>query len=105
MPIKSLEQRKRQQILLFVGIGVVIITLLVLYFNFWKKEVPPEEGTSLAIPISQRSQSEQILEEKLKKIKLDFDFLNDTILSFLKIHGDLPVEKGETGRDNPYVPY
>ncbi|OGZ32949.1 MAG: hypothetical protein A2V69_03015 [Candidatus Portnoybacteria bacterium RBG_13_40_8] len=105
MPIKPLEQKKRQKILLFVGLGAVVITLLILYFSLWKKATPAEETTTSAIPISQRSQSALILEEKLKKIKLDFDFLNEKILSFLKIHGDLPVEKGETGRDNPYVPY
>jgi len=105
MPIKSLEQKKRQKILLFVGLGAVVITLLILYFSLWKKKAPSEEATTSTIPISQRSQSALILEERLKKIKLDFDFLNEKILSFLKIHGDLPVEKGETGRDNPYIPY
>ena len=105
MPIKPLEQKKRQKILLFVGLGAVVITLLILYFSLWKKATPAEETTTSTIPISQRSQSALILEERLKKIKLDFDFLNEKILSFLKIHGDLPVEKGETGRDNPYVPY
>jgi hypothetical protein len=105
MPIKSLEQKKRQRVLLLVGLGAIVITLLVLYFSVWKKKAPSGETANSAIPISQRSQSALILEEKLKKIKLDFDFLNEKILSFLKIHGDLPVEKGETGRDNPYIPY
>ncbi|MFZ5559665.1 MAG: hypothetical protein ACOZAL_02645 [Patescibacteria group bacterium] len=105
MPIKSLEQRKRQQILLIVALVIFAITGLVLYFGFWKKEkvVPPESQ-----PVSPEGEGEQlpaILEEKLKRINLDFEFLNQKILSFLKIHGNIPVKKGTTGRENPFIPY
>ena len=104
MAIKSLEQRKRQQILLFVTFGILLATFLILYFGFFKKESAPEEAT----PISQTGPAtgqSVATEEKLKKINLDFEFLNEKILSFLKIHGDLPVEKGTTGRENPYLPF
>lgn len=107
MAIKPLEQRKRQQILLIVGLAIIIIAGLVLYFGLWKRQPVSEEPPLEAQPLvpSYEERITLVLEEKLKKIDLDFTFLNETILPFLKIHGDLPVEKGETGRDNPFIPY
>lgn len=107
MVIKSLEQRKRQQILLIVALVIFLAAVLVLYFGFWKKEkIVTTEEVPQALP--QEEEEEQIptvLEEKLIRISLNFEFLNQKILPFLKIHGDLPVKKGQTGRDNPFVPY
>ncbi|MBA7707812.1 hypothetical protein ES703_116695 [subsurface metagenome] len=104
MAIKSLEQRKRQKILLIVTLGILIIAGLILYFGFWQ-----ESGITLPKDRSAELEKAQrtglILEERLKKTELDFTFLTQTILSFLKIHGQIPVEKGATGRINPFVPY
>lgn len=104
MAIKSLEQRKRQKILLIVTLGILIIAGLILYFFLWQ-----EDGITLPKDGSAESERVQrtglILEERLKKTELDFTFLTQTILSFLKIHGQIPIEKGATGRINPFVPY
>lgn len=108
MPIKSLEKRKRQQILLIVGLCILIVAALVLYFGFWKGESMPLEEISLEEERELPEQDQRtaiVLEEKLKKIDLDFGFLKETILPFLKSHGDLPVKKGEAGRANPFIPY
>lgn len=104
MAIKSLEQRKRQKILLIVTLGILIIAGLVLYFGFWQKGgITLSEDRSVELEKAQRTGL--ILEERLKKTELDFTFLTQTILSFLKIHGQIPIEKGATGRINPFVPY
>lgn len=103
MPIKSLEQRKRQQILLVVAFLIFLTAFLVLYFGFLKKEKVVTEETPTALP--EKEESSAVLEEKLKKISLDFEFLNQKILPFLKIYGDIPVKKGTTGRENPFIPY
>lgn len=102
MAIKSLEeQRKHQKILLVVGLGILIIAGLILYFTFWR-----ETGIiSLEERPTESERTGTILEEKLKKIELDFSFLTQTIIPFLKIHGQIPVEKGTTGRTNPFIPY
>lgn len=102
MTVTPLEKRKRQKILLFVALGIVLVAVLVLYFGFWKKPAPSETTSLTPAPSGGVS---AVSEERLKQINLDFEFLNEKILSFLKIHGDIPVEKGETGRDNPFNPY
>jgi hypothetical protein len=109
MPIKSLEQRKRQKILLIASLGILIIAALILYFSFWqvKDKIPetvPLEAEEGLLP-SQKERTILILEKRLKMIDLDVSFLNETILTFLKSHADLPIEKGETGRPNPFIPY
>lgn len=108
MAIKSLKQRKRQQVLLIFGLAVLIIAVVILYFTFWQGGITVSEQlpleTDLAIPVY-KQRANLILEEKLKKIELDFTFLTEQMLPFLKIHGDLPVKKGTTGRPNPFISY
>lgn len=108
MAIRSLEQRKRQQILLIVGLAILLVAGIILYFGFWKGGgIVTEEILLESEPGAPVYEERAILvsEGKLEKIDLDLDFLNQTILPFLKIHGDLPVKKGETGRDNPFIRY
>ncbi len=106
MPIQPLEQRKRQRLLIFVALGIIIATALVLYFGIWSKStsmisIIPESATTAIPTVSSGT------EEKLRKINLDFKFLNEKIIPFLKIHGEIPVtvDKNKLGRDNPFIPY
>jgi hypothetical protein len=114
------EEKKRQQKLLIILIAVVLLTLILLYFTLWSKKgntvvidqdinnmLPEGVDASMNIDNTQSVQkklSPAMLEEKLKKVDLNIDFFNNTILPFLKLYGDLPVEKGETGRSNPFIP-
>lgn len=105
--IKSLQQRVRQRSLLIIALAVFIAALIVLYFGFWRpaSQVPQIESE---MPVAGEPTTERptlILEEKLKKITFDFSFLTQTILPFLKVHGEFPVEKGTTGRINPFSSY
>jgi flagellar basal body-associated protein FliL len=103
-----LKQRRRQQILLIVALVILLVTGGVLYFGFFKKpKLPSQEAIPAeALPGPATEQTSSLLDEKLRRInKLDFEFLNEKILSFLKVHGNLPVQKGATGRENPFIPY
>jgi len=104
MAIKTLEERKKQQKLMIILIVVVLATLLVLYFGILKKgstiSVTNESEDTQAVKTQGTT---LVVEEKLKKINLNTDFLVNTILVSLKIHGLIPVEKGVTGRINPFV--
>lgn len=105
MPVRVLERRKRQKKLLIIALIVLIAAVVILYFAFWQGEkasLPEQEFPAVS---EQEQITELILEQKLKKIDLDFGFLNQTILVFLKSYGDFPVEKGQTGRINPFIPY
>jgi len=112
----SLEEKKRQQTLLII-LGVVALAgVIVLYFMVWSKggkneivigenDLLSTENVDNGAQYTKQQLSSIVLEEKLKKVDLNIDFFNQTILPFLKLHGDLPVKKGETGRLNPFTPY
>jgi len=110
MAIKTIEEKKKQQKLLIIAGIIFLVAFLVLYFSVLKKSgnvvgdignmTIPQPGQEI---INKNQQTNILLEEKLKKIDLNFDFLNDKILPFLQVHGNLPVKKGETGRANPFI--
>lgn len=102
MAIKSLEQRKHQQALLIVAIVIAVLAAGILYFGFINAPAPVAPG-----PEGSMSGVEILTQEKLKKIDLEAGtvFLKEKIFSFFKGYGDLPVQKGETGRSNPFISY
>jgi uncharacterized protein YpmB len=98
MPIKSLEERKKQNLFLIIGAAIIIVGLIILYFAFWQKRESSSENQAVA-------ETRLILsEQKLQKADLDFDFLANKMLTFLKSHGNLPVQKGAIGKINPFSP-
>ncbi|MFH1129213.1 MAG: hypothetical protein V1686_00540 [Patescibacteria group bacterium] len=107
MAIKTIEEKKKQQKLLIVAGIMFLAAFIILYFGVLKKGGNVAVDTSTPQPgqeiIDTNQQSSILLEQKLKNIDLNFDFLNSNILPFLKTHGELPVKKGETGRSNPFI--
>ena len=93
--------------MLFLALGILLVTVLVLYFGFFKSSAVPVEEIQNLGPNAPVKKPAGISEQKLNQINLDFDFLNNKILSILKVHGKIPVEvdKEKIGRDNPFIPY
>ncbi len=89
---KPLQQKKRQKILLMVLVVVAAITVFYLYSASQKGPVV-EESDFL------------ITGEGLEDVKLDLSVLDDSLFKSLKSHGVLPVTVGETGLENPFLPY
>lgn len=89
MEIKSLEQKKKQKTLMIVALVIVVAAFLILYFGFINKKTEVSAATAL--------------EEELKNVDLNTDFLINKILSVLKTNGEMPVKKGVTGRPNPFA--
>lgn len=99
--VQSLEQKKRQKVLLGVLIAVAIITAFIWYINF-QKGFSVEEFISSGERVSP---DYSFTEQRLKEVKLDFSILDDALFKSLKSHGLLPVTAGETGRTNPFQSY
>ncbi len=107
MAIKTVEEKKKQQKLLIMAGIIFLAMFLVLYFGVIKKNTSTIDNTGATQSgeevVNKNQQAGIILEQKLKRIDFNFDFINDKILPFLQMHGNLPVEKGETGRANPFI--
>lgn len=42
---------------------------------------------------------------ELRTINLDFSIFDDILFKQLKVFGVIPVEPGQTGRENPFAPF
>jgi hypothetical protein len=122
------SQEKKQQTMIVSLVVVALITVAVLYFGFLRPSstsVPSEgigeaghEGIPAAgqedIPmagqegIAGESGWENILagtEGIVEKINFDVGFLKEESFRALKSYGQWPIEIGEKGRSNPFLPY
>lgn len=96
---QTIEQKKRQKILIGILIIVIIITFFFWYSNYQKG--PSYQSGSAQEGLTTISTFEQ----RFKEIKLDFTILDDSLFKSLKSHGVLPVTVEEAGRKNPFVSY
>jgi hypothetical protein len=90
--MESVYQRiKRQRNLMIVFFVVLIVTLSILYFGYFKKEKGPQVSPEIPVPE--------------KKIQIDFSVFENPIMKELQ-----PIEKigppipEEIGRENPFLP-
>jgi hypothetical protein len=100
MAIVFVQQKNNQRNLIIVLVGVLLITLLVLYQGFFKK-------SSLESSFEQTSLSGQT-----REIKIDFTVLKNPLLENLQPFAEIaPLEiatstkYGKVGRENPFLPY
>jgi len=88
---------------------IILVIAYLLYTNFLSKppaagiDIIPAEGEDSELP--QDPGSRLGVPSQISSPKLKTDLLNDPRFTDLVIFGDLPVEVGEVGRDNPFVPY
>lgn len=101
----NFPQEKKQQLLMIVLIVVILIVLVVLYFNFLRSSQPSTIGpeiSSLDEPVIDGGIS---IEDIITKINFDINFLKNPYFLTLKIYGEWPLEIGQKGRVNPFLPY
>ncbi len=93
MPVDFLQQRKRQKYLVPITIAVIVITVLILWFGYFKEEkavfLPVEDQTGTVF----------------REIKIDFSVLENPFLKELQSFIKITPFEGKTGRENPFVPY
>lgn len=98
----SLPQEKKQRKLLGLLVILILITLIILVFYFWpssSKPSLPELASSSVV------EGEIPIERIVEKIDFDINFLENSFFQSLKIYGEWPLEIGEKGRANPFLPY
>ena len=94
-------QETKQQKLMVALAGLVLATLTILYFGFFRSPSvpsPSEEPGPSERPTSRPA-------EVIKKIEFDIGFLKEPNFRALKIYGEWPIKVEEKGRENPFLPY
>ncbi|MFH1656683.1 MAG: hypothetical protein ABH956_02845 [Candidatus Nealsonbacteria bacterium] len=89
MAIQFVQKRKKQKYLIIVFGIVFLITAVVLWYGFLKKE--EITTTNFLTP--------------LREVKVDFDFLDSIIFSKLNEFDKISPFDEEAGRKNPFMPY
>jgi hypothetical protein len=94
MPIKFVEEKKRQKYLILVFLAVALISAVVLWQGYFKKEEPVSPTPGLSF----------------REVKINFDVLESPVLKELQpfeeisLEGLLPLEVN-VGRENPFISY
>jgi len=99
MAITFLEQRKRQQYMIPLLVLVLVVTSLVVWYGVIKPQQPVSTG-----PIDYTS-PEEGLPSILKKVDIDFNFLNNFTTDDFQIPEPISTFDKEVGRENPFIPF
>lgn len=92
MAVDFIQQKKKQKRLLSIAVIVVIITVLILWFGYFKEA---DQAIEEALPSL----------VQIKEIKVNFDILEQTFFEEIVVFEEIPSFEGETGRENPFLPY
>lgn len=92
MEVNFEKKDNRQQIMIFVFVAVILVTLFVLWDNY---------GRKIKIPDNTSEQTTYIP----KKIEIDFDFLKNPVLKELQPYEEIQPLEDEAGRENPFIVY
>jgi hypothetical protein len=84
------EQIKKQRILIFVFLGLVLITVLILWkgYLFFQGEVPVE-----------------LIKTHASKIAINLEIFESPLLKELELMPKIPQFEGKIGRENPFIPF
>lgn len=98
MPSYSyLTQQKKQKIMMWIFIAVLVITAAIIYFGFLKDKI---KIGGVSIPVF-NSETANIISEN---INVDFDVLDKKELKNLIPFEDAFPFKGKVGREEPFKP-
>jgi len=103
-------QLKKQKIMIFVLIGILVATGSILVWGLGGGGFPVPFGVSEKIEEFVPSKvvlrgPEEISREVLEKFENGLEVLDSPKFKVLKKYGDIPVKEGLRGRPNPFVPY
>ena len=89
MAIQFTQQKKKQQYLILIFGAVLLIIGIVVWYGFFRKE---KGVVSQAVIVSP------------KEVKIDFEFLESSVLKELQPFKEVSPFEKETGRKNPFLP-
>lgn len=100
-------QEQKQQKMLMILAGLVLTTLIVVYFGFFRSSsTDPTNGSIQDSGTNRIEEANRLRTEGIiKKMDFDGEFLNDSRFQALRIYGEWPLEIENKGRTNPFLSY
>lgn len=96
MAITFYAQRQKQKVLIFVFLGVLLLTLSVVYFGFLRE-------ASVSIPSLLGGGAESGIQ--IQSLNIDFSIFEKDIFGFLEFLPQREILMQPFGRENPFLPY
>ncbi len=91
MPINFIQEKKKQKYLI-ISFGIILlVSLVVLWFGYFKKAKPVSRQVSI--------------NHYYREIKIDFDIFENALLKEFQPFEKIAPFEGERGRENPFLPY
>ena len=91
MAIQFIQKKKKQKYLILIFGAVLLITAVVLWYGFFRGE--KIKLVPLVVTVAPR------------EIRINFEFLESSVLKELQPFEEIPFFDKETGRKNPFLPY
>ncbi|GAG05130.1 unnamed protein product [marine sediment metagenome] len=88
MAVTFQEQIKKQRNLIFVFVGLVLFTAVIVWWGQFRQGEPPERA----------------IIKRFARIKINFEILNHPLLAEFQLVNKIPKFEGEKGRENPFIP-
>ena len=98
----SFSSERKQYLSLIVFILVILAIVMILYFGYWRYSLFSETESITSELIVNKGILAEIV---IKKIDFDSSFIKTSGFQGLKVYGQWPLEVGEKGRQNPFLPY
>lgn len=89
MAVNFTEKKRKQQYMLYVALGIIAVTLVILWFGYFRK------------PIEAPSPEDIIINKK--NIVIDYSVLENPLLEVLVPFQETPLYEGILGKDNPFL--
>ncbi|NIU88444.1 MAG: hypothetical protein GWN56_14620 [Nitrosopumilaceae archaeon] len=89
MAVDFLEKKKKQQYLLYGVLGIVAVTIVVLWYGYFREPIEAPEPEEIVI--------------SKKAIVVDYSILENPLLKALIPFIETPLYEGELGKENPFL--
>ncbi len=89
MAVNFIEKKRKQQYMLFIALGVIVVAFIILWFGYFNKS-------------TQAPTPEEVVINR-KNIVIDYSILESPILKTLVPFQETPLYEGDLGKENPFL--
>ena len=91
MAVQYIREKKKQKYFLIIFGLIFMVTIVVLWFGFFKDKFSFQTQAPASSPIVMRS-----------KIEIDFGFLESQVFKDMEVFNEISSFEGKIGKENPF---
>jgi len=105
MAVDFIQKNRKQKYLLFIVLGLAVVTFIILWFGYFNKEeeLPTVEGVYIEKKNEEELPTVEGVYIEKKNVKINYELLENPLLKELVPFESAPSYDGNLGRENPFV--